>query len=168
MEVIEGVLVCALLSFLIINPVTFVDPDLQRRRVPLNLVAVFRESASVDVIDLGNGGERHELDDHINGCVDGAQVDDAGRLRGQTTHSLHEGDEEGTSWIGEVKWLVCDVLHHAEALAHVGFDLQVHEDGADEASAQDGNVGRERDLEAIRGDNRAYERNHEHLEAENE
>ena len=144
------------------------DPDLQRRRVPLNLVAVFRESTSVDVIDLGNGGERNELDDHIDSCVDGAQVDDAGRLRGQTTHSLHEGDEEGAPRIGEVERLVRDVLHHAEALAHVGFDLQVHEDGADETSAQNGNVGRERDLEVFTGDNRAYERNHEHLEAENE
>ena len=85
--------------FGVVYPITFVNPHLQRCTLFLNLVAIFWESASIDVIDLCDGGKGDELDDDIDSCVNGSQVDDAGHLGGETTNSLHEGDEEGTPWI---------------------------------------------------------------------
>ena len=114
------------LPFGIVNPVSFVNPDFQGLSFFLDFVSIFRESTSVDIIDLGDGSKGNELDDHINGCIDGAQVDDAGHLGCETTHSLHEGNKEGAPWIREVKWLVCHILHHTESLTHIRLNLQVH------------------------------------------
>ena len=43
--------------------------------------------------------------------------------------------------------MVDQVLHHAQALPQVFFHLEVHEDGADEADAEDRNVERQADME---------------------
>ena len=44
----------------------------------------------------------------------------------------------------------------------------MHQNGADESGTENGNIGRKRDLEAIRCNNVSNECNHEHLEAEDE
>lgn len=62
--------------------------------------------------------------------------------------------------------MVCHVLHHAEALAHVTLDLKVHQDGADETSTNDGHCGGHDDREIITEDDRANEEDHKALDAE--
>ena len=44
----------------------------------------------------------------------------------------------------------------------------MHQNGADKSGTENRNIGRKRDLEAIRGNNVSNECNHEHLEAEDE
>lgn len=158
-------------SFLVIShdlPVTLVNLNLQGRGLLLDLVTVCGQSTCVDVINFGNAGESNELDDYINGLVDIGEVNDASELRGKSTDGLHEGDSEGTSWVGEVKWLIGHILHHSESLAHVALHLQVHEDSANKTSSKNCHCSRGKNDEGILHDDGAYEGNHEELDAEDE
>jgi len=61
--------------------------------------------------------------------------------------------------------MVRHVFHHAKSLTHVAFDLQVHQDAANETSSHHlARVGH-RNLEAITSDDVSNEGNHADLEA---
>ena len=64
--------------------------------------------------------------------------------------------------------MVRHVLHHAETLAHVTLDLQVHQNGANETGAHDRHIVWQHNLETVTSNDRADEENHEALEAEDE
>ena len=79
---------------------------------------------------------------------------------------MHESDQECSARVRKLKRLVRDVLHHAETLVDVLLDLQVHEDGTDEASSEHFNCLCRNDAERCVSENRlANEQNHAELNA---
>ena len=108
------------------------------------------EGRCVEVINFTDGGEGDEANDNVDRVAQRTEENDAEYLSCKTTNRLHEGDKEGVEWIREVFRVICHVLHHLKSLTHVTFHLQVHEDRADEASAEDIDRIWQDDVEAFR------------------
>ena len=62
--------------------------------------------------------------------------------------------------------MVRHVFHHAKSLTHIAFDLQVHQDAANETSTHHLHGVRHRNMEAVTKDDISNEGNHADLESE--
>ena len=123
--------------------------DFELSRLALKLV-LGGERCGVEVIDLTNRSKGNETDQDRDRVGQRAQEHDAADLTTNTTDGLHDADEEGIVWVGEVLLMVGHVFHHLQTLAHVTLHLQVHENGADKTSDEDVEVYRQQDFEAFR------------------
>jgi hypothetical protein len=84
-------------------------------------------SRPVEVVDLGNFGKGHKLDDDINSGVLSGKEQDAGDFAKETSDELHKADAEGDTWKLKLVGVVGAEFHHALALLDVSLGLKMHE-----------------------------------------
>ena len=86
---------------------------------------------------------------YIDDVVERAEENYTEYLSQETSQRLQQGYDEGIEWIGEVFPVICHIFHHAETLAHILLDLEMHENRANEANAEHTDVDGERDAKAL-------------------
>lgn len=120
----------------------------QWRRLPEQLVPRL-ECTGIQSFDLRDEPVSHVPPDDVGDILERAQEDDAKDLGSQACQGVKEGHEERVERVREFVFMVRHELHHAQAIPYFLFNLEVHQDRADEADAEDRDAHRKHDIEVL-------------------